>query len=190
MRGMFCGTALISAAVPHSRNEQTDEPAERGEHNTLGQQLPNDTRPARAERRAQRDLLPAHGSAREQKIGHVRIRDQEDADDRAEQNIERGPHVADQVLAQRLHERRRSRLLVSGYCFSEARGDGREIGLRLCDRDARFQARDRLRLWLPRCSSCASSRRDSELLRDRHVNFDRIGLDRELETAPASLRSP
>ena len=85
---------------PPLREEQAEQPTEPREQEALGQQLANDPRATRAHGRTHRHLFPAHGSAREEEICDVRIGDQQNAEHRAKQNIERGAHIADQLFAE------------------------------------------------------------------------------------------
>ena len=101
MRGMFCGTVLISASVPHCAMSNPERAAQPGKQKALGQELPDDAAAAGAHRGAQCDFLSAGRSAREEKIRDVGVRDQQHADDRAKQDIQRGAHIADHVFTQR-----------------------------------------------------------------------------------------
>ena len=77
-------------------------PPSPGQKHAFREQLPNDPSAAGAERRAQGDLLSAHRRAREHEIGDVRIRDEQQAGDRAKQDVERGPDVPHHFIAERL----------------------------------------------------------------------------------------
>ncbi len=142
-RGMFCGTAATSASVPHCAINRPSETAEAGEEQALGQKLSNDAAAACAHRGAHGNLLSANRSAREEKVRHVGIRDQEHANDCAKQNVKAGPNIADQFLAQRPGGEAHMGVLLRVLFFQRG-GDGAEIGLRLFDRDTRLQTRHSL----------------------------------------------
>jgi hypothetical protein len=63
--------------------------------------LTDDARAAGAERRANRDFLPARQRTREQEIGDVGARDEQHESDGANQHDERAPDVADDLFLQR-----------------------------------------------------------------------------------------
>ena len=77
---------------PHGQ-QQSQQPAERGEDEALGEKLPHEAAPAAAERGPDRDLAVARRGARQQQVGHVRAADQQDEADRAEQHHQRGPDL-------------------------------------------------------------------------------------------------
>ena len=87
------------------RDEQTGGAAEQAEQQALGQQLPDEPLPARAERGADRDFLLTAGRARQQQVRDVRARDQQHERHRSEQHENRQPHVADDGLDQRARRR-------------------------------------------------------------------------------------
>ena len=67
--------------------------------------------------------------------------------------------------------------------FLERRGNVLQIGLGLRDRDARFQPRDRLKTVIAALCGLRRGTVDvRRVLRDRDVEFERIGLDGELKT--------
>ena len=167
---------------PPFRNEQSQSAAQSGKKQTLGQELANDSNAARAERTAERDFLSAPRGARQHEIGDVRIGDEQQAGDRAKQNIKRGPNVAHQFIAQRLRSGAplciRFRIL-----FLQGRGDRAQLGVCLRDGHARFQARNpqqAVASTLLRVGRTSIRRR--RVFRVRKVHLNRIGLDRELES--------
>ena len=164
------------------REKQPEPAAQTGEEHALGQELPDDAHAAGAHRGAQRDFLSASRGAREQKVRDVGVRNQQHADDRAEQDIQGGADVADHVFPQRpgSHAKKRVRLRI---LFRQTGGDGRQISLRLRDRDARFQSRDGFEAVTAALLGLGlRAVRVGRVLRDRHVEIDRVSLDGELKT--------
>ena len=76
---------------PRSTRESRQEKA-------LGQQLPDDSPTAGAERHADCQLTRAHRGSREQQVGNVAARDEQDQADRAEQREQPAPIVSDQFV--------------------------------------------------------------------------------------------
>lgn len=68
-------------AVGPAREERAECRADEREQDAFGEQLAHDARAARAERHADRDLALARGAARDQQIGDVRARNEEDQGD-------------------------------------------------------------------------------------------------------------
>ena len=89
------------ASTPRHGEDEPERAAREREHDRLGEELPDDARAARAERRAHRDLLAAPERPREDEVGDVGAGDQQHEADRAEQHEQRRPHVADEVLVER-----------------------------------------------------------------------------------------
>ena len=104
----------------------------------FGQQLLHDPGPARAERAAQRDLLGAPVGAHQHQVGEVGAGDEQHERDRAEQDEQRQPGVADQVVVQR-HDQRAPVLVVGRVLLLPGARDRVEIGLRRAPRHARLQ---------------------------------------------------
>ncbi len=84
------------------RDEQSEQPAESGQKHALREQLPNDPSAAGAESSAQGNLFSAHRRAREHEIGDICVRDEQQAGDRAKQDVERGPDVSHHFITERL----------------------------------------------------------------------------------------
>ena len=124
-----------------ARDRESRGAAEEREQGRLGEELAHDAAAARAEGRADRELLAAAERPGQHEVGHVRARDQEDEAHRAEQHEQRRPHIADEVLVQR-DDRRPPALVVRGVLGRKPRGDG--VHLRPCAGDARagLQARE------------------------------------------------
>src|SRR5262249_22771655 len=79
-------------------DEQTRHPARDGQHGPLDQQLADDAPPARAERRAHRDLRLARVGAGQEEIRDVRRSDEQDQADDQHEEPQRTPAI--------VHERR------------------------------------------------------------------------------------
>ena len=97
-------------AIRRSRDEGLDAPGgereprgggDQREDEALGQELPDHPAAAGAERGANRHLPGPRGPAREQQVGDVAARDQQDEADRPEQDEEPLPVVADELLHHR-----------------------------------------------------------------------------------------
>ena len=120
--------------------------------------------------------------ARQHEIGDVRIRDQQQAGDRAEQNVERGPDIAHDFIAQRLQGG--AELCVGlRILFFQGASERPQLGIRLRDRNARLQPRNSeqaVASALLRVGRAPIGSR--RILGVRDVHLDRVGLDRELET--------
>ena len=167
---------------PPLREEQSEQPADGREEHTLRQQLADNPEPAGAQGAPQRNFFSAHRRAGQHQIRHIRVRNQEQARDRAEQNVERGPDIADDLIAQRLKRRAEPGVRLRIF-FLESAGDRAHLRIRLRGRDAWLQARDPLEgmtaalLRLGRASI-----RSRCVLGERNVHLDRVRLDRELES--------
>ena len=112
-------------------------PPSETEHQRLGQKLPDDAVARGAERRPDRHLALARGAPREQQIGDVGARNQQDERDRSAEDQQRRPQIAGELFTDRQHARRPPRV--------ERRELGREGGhdrrhLRLRLRHARHRA--------------------------------------------------
>ena len=83
--------------------EHASRAAGEAEQNAFGEQLPNESSPARAQRGPNGEFAMARGGAGEKEIGDVRAGDEEDAADRAEQGVEHGAHIAHCVIEHRRH---------------------------------------------------------------------------------------
>jgi hypothetical protein len=112
--------------------QRAENPAGRGQHQALGEELADHAHPARPERRADGDLALPRGAAREQQVGDIGTGDQQNEAHRAEHHEHRRLRVADDFLAER-HERgaREMRQAVL-----RGNRDARDLGDRLFPRDA------------------------------------------------------
>ena len=87
------------------REEEADDGAGERQQRALGQELPDQAPSARAERHPDRQLALALQQPREEQVGDARADDEEEKPRGAEQNPERRPEPARQLVAQR-HRRR------------------------------------------------------------------------------------
>ena len=82
----------------HPREPDAQRSANTGQHEALRQQLAEDLGRRRAERRPHRDLALTRGSARQEQVGDVGARDQENERDGAEQQ----PQATNRLLAEKV----------------------------------------------------------------------------------------
>ncbi len=102
------------------REQHAEESAGERQQDALGQQLPQQAAAAGANRHPNRHLARPRGAARQLEIGDVGTRDEEQERDRAEEQLQAGPHLAArhrhvQVVPQPGREallRKRRRLLL------------------------------------------------------------------------------
>ena len=132
--------------------------------------------------RAQGDLFAAHRRAREHEIGDVRVRDEQQANHRAKQNVERSPDVAHNFITKRL---RSGAPVCIGLriLFFQRRGYGAQLCIRLGKRNSRLEPRNSeqaVATALLRVGRAPIGSR--RILGVRNVHLDRVGLDRELES--------
>ena len=98
---MPCGSSAISASTPQTASSRPSAPPMIAEDDALGEQLPNQPRPAGAERGANRDLALARRGPRQQQVRDVDTRNQQHEADGAEQQPERLANIAHHRLVQR-----------------------------------------------------------------------------------------
>jgi hypothetical protein len=79
--------------------QQPRESAEHGKQYGLDHQLPDDARPAGAERKADGNLLLPAGPARQQQVRDVGAGDQQHETGGRDEHARRGPDLADDLLA-------------------------------------------------------------------------------------------
>ena len=125
-------TAASNNRTPTAVEAQPEQPAKARQHDALDEELPHDSSAARAERRAHGHLARPVRGARQQQVGHVRARNQQDESDRAEQRQE---HQADGSAVEALVERHQPRfdvLVVLGISRLQLLRDGRHLDRGLC----------------------------------------------------------
>ena len=82
------------------RQYQSGRPAHQGEHRAFGQELPDDAAAAGTERATNRYLALPGARSREQKIRHVRARDEEHEPHGSEHDEQSRPDVTDEAVLQ------------------------------------------------------------------------------------------
>ena len=112
------------------------------EDDVLGENEPDEARPAGAKRSAQRELVHARGASREHEVGDVRARDQKDEGHGTEQQPERPLRARpNHLVRQALNQDAASRIGI-GVVVTKARGDHVELRASRLDRCQRRQAAD------------------------------------------------
>src|SRR5215510_2703796 len=117
------------------REEQSCSPAQQSQQRAFNQQLPDYAKAAPANSHADRNLLLAIRSTRQQQVGEVRAGDQQHATNHAPKREQSRPKVSDYHLTEWMdpHFRR----------FLEARHDGAQFLLRALDGYSRLKTRYR-----------------------------------------------
>jgi len=106
----------------------------------LGEQLPHQTRPAGAERRAYGELTLTRGSARQHQAGDVRTGDQQNDPDHAQHRQQPGANVAREAFSQRQQVDADARVArIEPHLL---RGDPFQVQSRLRQRSPRSQPSD------------------------------------------------
>src|SRR5215212_6674358 len=82
--------------------KETERTARCGQHEAFGNELPEQSPATCAERGADRELLVAALGTREQEVGEIRARDEEDESYRALKHPERRPRTSDDIVLERL----------------------------------------------------------------------------------------
>ena len=83
-------------------SKHTDGGAQQREHAGLGEQLPHNARPARADRRAHRELMLARGPSCQHEDRDISAADQQEQQHRGEEHEERGLEAAHHLFVQGL----------------------------------------------------------------------------------------
>ena len=121
----------------------SDETAQEGEHQALGEKLADDAAPARAEGETHRDLPAAGGRAGEEQVCDVDAGDQQDESHGGQQRHQRRAAVAKQGLLQAAH-RHGPVGLERGIQIVDALFDRGELRGRLFRGGAGLQASERV----------------------------------------------
>ena len=124
-----------------ARDEQAARAARQRQQQTLGQELARQPGPPRAERRPYRQFARTGRGAREQQVRDVRAGDEQHEGHRAEQQVQRRPGAAGDLLPQR-HDRRAFVCVAQRIGGREPRGDRPHLAPGLCQRDAWRQPGD------------------------------------------------
>ncbi|HEY6214273.1 MAG TPA: hypothetical protein VIW45_18390 [Vicinamibacterales bacterium] len=140
-RGQFDGTERGEQGDAPVREQKSAGAAERREQEAFGQQLADDTIAAGAERRTNRNLAFASGTACEQQVCHVGARDQQHERHGAGEEQQRGAVFVRELVVQRDDARAPVRVPVRRF-DRQLRGDGGQLRLGLRNRHARFEQRD------------------------------------------------
>ena len=119
--------------------KQSERAAGDREHDGLGEDRPDDARAAGPEGRAHRDLLAPRDRAGENEVGDVGARDQEHEAHGPEQDEQRRPDVADEVLVEG-QDGGAPALVVRRVLRGQPGRDGVHLGPRRIQRDAVLQA--------------------------------------------------
>ena len=136
---------------PHADDGEGDAAngRRRGEQQTFDGELTEKPQAAGAERRADGDLAATGAATREQQVGHVGARDQQDEPDGRQQDDQAGPHRAEDDGRERLDEHAPRRVL--GELPFEVRGNRGQLFLDRVGRSARSpEHEERMRRSRPR----------------------------------------
>ena len=155
-RGTPSGWSARSASRETPREEDAGSAAEHGQEDALGQELPQETPAAGAQRGAHRDLAVPRRHAGEEQVRHVDAGDEQDEADGAEQDEQRVPRVSDEGLVEGDHGS--AHALVRVRVLRQPIGDGRHLLARALDRDAGLQPPDHPGTR-PRGCRCGTARR-------------------------------
>ena len=120
-----------------ARDQQADCATDHRHQQAFRKQLADDPRPARSQSGADGNFLLASRGAREQQVGYVRARDQQNQRHRAEQHQQCAAHVAHYLFLQPDHSH--TERAIAFVLLPNAAGDDVDIRLRLPHRNARLQ---------------------------------------------------
>jgi hypothetical protein len=121
--------------------QQPANPAEPRQQQALRHQLRRDLPASGSDRRADGDLAASAEGARQQQIGHVGARDQQQAAHRGQQHQQRRTDVASDILDQRLRSQRGLRSKCGRILAPELVGGHAQRGARLRQTHTRPQTR-------------------------------------------------
>ena len=100
--------------MPARASSQAEQAAGEAERHAFGEQRARQPAAARAQRNADGELPPASLGPHEKQIRHVGAGDHQHDSDRAQENPQHAPHVADHVLRQRTDIRPQPYRLFTG----------------------------------------------------------------------------
>jgi hypothetical protein len=124
------------------RQRHAKNAAEQRHDKTLRQHLTDDAAATGTDRKAQRDFPGTAGATHEKQICHVRARDEQHKHHCAGKNPNRGSHVADKYIANRL--KRDAELIVGAWVSLRQPGrDPLHLRAGLCDADTCREPSDR-----------------------------------------------
>lgn len=95
----------MQAKVSHNKTAQTGC---QGQYQAFSEQLPHQAASCGAKSRPRRHFLLARQAARQQQVGHIHRRNQQDAADRREEHQENGSDAAETMLIKRSDARQHS----------------------------------------------------------------------------------
>ena len=101
VEGRAVGKDAIGEANAHGGEGDPEQRPHPGNHEALGEELPDHPSAVGADRRADGELARARCPAHQEQVGDVGASDQQHAADGAEEDPQRPPQVAHEVLAQR-----------------------------------------------------------------------------------------
>jgi hypothetical protein len=104
-----------------------DDAASKCQHDALGEDLTHESPATRAKRETRRQLTPARGASREQKVGHIRADDHQHHGNRAEEDAKRRSECRNHAVLQVLGFESRLREWWSGR--GSRRADSRSCWL-------------------------------------------------------------
>jgi hypothetical protein len=126
-------------AETQAREGHAREPSQAGQDEPFDHELAREAQHAGAQRHAHRRLALPSGRACEQQVRDVEAAGQQDQADRGQEQVERGPRVAHELLVERDEENPAATLVV-GIRRGQARRDPAHLLLRLLQGDAGTQA--------------------------------------------------
>ena len=142
-RGTSMGVSAASARIPPAARRDSQNRRRRRDEQALGQELRHEPPPARADRRAHRDLSRARRRPREQEARDVDAGDEEEQPHRAQQDEQRRPEEPDDLAVQ-LDDAGAPAVVGPHVLAPEPRGERVELALRLLHRAARREPPHRL----------------------------------------------
>ena len=103
-RGKLPGQNVTNGRIPDGREQKPEHASGKPQHRAFGQTLAHQAAPARAQRHAHGQFPLARNRARQQQAGDVRAGNQQHQADRAQQQPQRGPDIADIRTKRLRHE--------------------------------------------------------------------------------------
>ena len=146
-RGRLAGASAVRTSMPH-REKQTEDAADDGENQILGQQIGHDAATPSAESRSYCDLAVARSATDQQEIGHVRTRNQQHHGDGGQQHDERQLDAPDRAVVEALHHDGDVGIVAVKIAF-EGGSNGRHFTLRRLHGRAVREATDPVQIHAP-----------------------------------------
>ena len=139
-RGSACAPEGLQHANPGGSQGESRHTAKERQQEALDQELAHESRPARAERGADRELVHATGRADEGEVGHVHAGYEQDEAHRGEHQVQRASRARHELFAQRHRDNRA--LLRGRPALPHRRRQRCQFGPGLFQGDAVAQAAD------------------------------------------------